>query len=173
MRDTIRPLVIACAVALMTAACGSKKDADPAPAPQQPTAPTPPQPIKVAPLDAAAPAPVAADAAAPEPPAVDPVPAQEPPAADDGAPKNLKVLPKSWSRDRVEKYMKQQISRGLGVKCKHCHDTADFAKDNKHKKTARTMIRMTNEINREFFAGKSRVSCISCHNGKREPAGSH
>jgi hypothetical protein len=68
--------------------------------------------------------------------------------------------------------MKKQVAAGLGVKCKECHDTNDFAKDGaEHKDVARTMIAMTNKINRDFFEGKSRVSCNTCHLGKLEPKG--
>ena len=81
----------------------------------------------------------------------------------------VQVLPKSWSRDRVDAYMKQQVSRGLGVKCKFCHDTDDFSKDTEHKKEARAMIRLVNDVNREYFGGKARVSCMTCHLGKKEP----
>jgi hypothetical protein len=102
-------------------------------------------------------------------PAPTPAPTPSPPTADQ-APKDLQVLPTSWSRKKLEDYMKTQVAAGLGVKCKHCHDTADFAKSTEHKEEARAMMRMTNDLNKQFFDGKSRVSCMTCHNGAPEPA---
>jgi len=169
----VRLVGILVALAALTAAgCSSKEQSN--------TAPTEPE---KAPTAAAQPD--AATAAAVEPPAEPPSPAEPAQAADpaepaaptapaaptggEPAPANLQVLPKAWSRERVEIYMKQQVTRGLGVKCRFCHDTDDFAKDTKHKKEARAMIRMVNEINATYFAGKSRVSCMTCHMGKEEP----
>jgi len=66
--------------------------------------------------------------------------------------------------------MKAQVAKSLGVKCKHCHDTKDFASDaNKNKKIARKMMQMTNSINKKHFKGKHRVKCMTCHMGKEEP----
>lgn len=90
--------------------------------------------------------------------------------ANDGPPKNLKVLPKKWSRAKVEDYMRSQLNRGLGVKCKFCHNTRDFASDeNKHKEMARKMMRMTSGLNRQYFKGKEEITCFTCHKGKKEP----
>lgn len=87
-----------------------------------------------------------------------------------GAPggKNLKVLPGTMSKTDVKKAMKG-ISDALGVQCDHCHDTEDMAKDTEHKDKAREMMRMTAEINRSFFKGKEKVSCMTCHRGKHAP----
>ena len=91
-------------------------------------------------------------------------------AANAGPPTNLKVLPKSWSRKQVTAYMKGGIKRGLGQKCSYCHDVKDYAADgNKHKAIAREMIQMTFEMNKRYFGGKQRVTCYTCHLGKKEP----
>ncbi len=84
-----------------------------------------------------------------------------------GPPRNLEVLPKDWTRKQVTTYMKT-INRGLGVKCKHCHNTADYAEDHKNKKVGRDMIAMQERINREYFAGEGKVTCFTCHNGELE-----
>jgi len=91
--------------------------------------------------------------------------------ANKGPPQNIKVLPKRWSRKRVTAYMKENVSKGLGVKCKVCHDTKDFAKDSEHKEEARKMILMMNDINKKSFGGKQTLSCFTCHRGKEEPEG--
>ncbi len=102
-----------------------------------------------------------------------------PPGADAGAaaggdkdkPKNLKVLPKTWTTAKVTDYMKKQVSRGTGMKCEGCHVKDDFASDdNKHKLAARKMIALTDGINRDFFKKKPEVTCFTCHQGKEHPA---
>jgi hypothetical protein len=87
--------------------------------------------------------------------------------AEEG-PKNLKILPKTMSKADIKKLMKVQAA-ALGVQCDFCHDTDDFAKDTEKKELARTMMLMTNQINKDNFKGKSVVGCITCHNGQKEP----
>lgn len=87
-------------------------------------------------------------------------------AADGG--KNLKILPASMSKADIKKLMKG-IATSLGVQCDFCHDTDDFAKDTEKKEIARTMMKMTAEINKTYFEGKPEVGCITCHNGQKEP----
>jgi tetratricopeptide (TPR) repeat protein len=100
----------------------------------------------------------------------------------DDAPKNLQVLPKTWTRDQVIPVMKA-FSGALGVRCQHCHvakdpadfKTFDFASDEKEtKKVARAMMRMTSEINDRLLPQTGRtdlvkVQCITCHRGVPEP----
>ncbi len=85
---------------------------------------------------------------------------------------NLKILPKSTSKDQLKKVMKAQ-SEALGVDCDFCHDENDMASDNnEHKKIARSMMKMTKEINSKWFGkdkGAEFVSCATCHRGKAEP----
>ena len=86
--------------------------------------------------------------------------------------RNLKVLPADISRDDLKAQMKQ-ISKDLGVKCSFCHVKDDFASDdNKHKRIARKMMKMTQDINGRHFAweGAPQVSCFTCHQGQKEPA---
>ena len=69
-------------------------------------------------------------------------------------PTNLTVLPKDISHDSLINLMKE-YSVSLGVRCNFCHAPSgtegghlDFASDdNKHKKVARYMMRMTAGIN--------------------------
>jgi hypothetical protein len=68
--------------------------------------------------------------------------------------------------------MKNQVTRGLGVKCGHCHDTRDYAADgNQHKKAARAMMAMTHALNRQYFGGKQMLACFTCHKGRESPGG--
>ena len=81
---------------------------------------------------------------------------------------NLKVLPKTMSKQEVKKVMKE-VAKSLGLQCDFCHDTEDFAKDTEHKEIARGMMRMTADLNKKYFKGKPRVTCMTCHGGKEHP----
>ncbi|HMT07777.1 MAG TPA: c-type cytochrome [Pyrinomonadaceae bacterium] len=84
--------------------------------------------------------------------------------------KNIKVL-NDMPADQMGKVM-NMMSASLGVDCKMCHasNDKDFEKDgNEHKDIAREMIKMTFQINKNFFEGKTEVSCNTCHNGKERP----
>jgi hypothetical protein len=68
----------------------------------------------------------------------------------------------------------QLMSVSLGVKCDHCHvktgSTWEWEKDDKQdKQVARKMIQMTADINKNNFAGRSEVSCSTCHRGQAHP----
>ncbi|MGC4037833.1 MAG: c-type cytochrome [Chitinophagaceae bacterium] len=99
--------------------------------------------------------------------------------------KNLKVLPKDISHEELGKVM-HDFNNALGVKCNFCHaepkqgeQYPDFASDEKPEKSvARSMIKMTNRINKKFFHGKSKigdpnalvaVNCATCHHGSPHP----
>jgi tetratricopeptide (TPR) repeat protein len=97
------------------------------------------------------------------------------------APKNLKVLPKDWTRPQVINVM-QAFTAALGVGCEHCHvenegAPPDFAADDKtEKETARTMMKLVGDVNAKLGSelGKpaaevTRVGCITCHRGVPEP----
>jgi hypothetical protein len=84
------------------------------------------------------------------------------------APKNLKVFPANTPKPELKKAMKG-IAAALGVQCDFCHNLDDMAQDTEHKEKARAMMRMVMEINKKHFAGKPKVGCITCHNGKEEP----
>ncbi|HEY2865751.1 MAG TPA: c-type cytochrome [Pyrinomonadaceae bacterium] len=82
--------------------------------------------------------------------------------------KNIKVL-NDMPADQLGKVM-NIFSASLGVKCSFCHVTDDFSKDDKRaKNTARQMIKMVFDINKNNFNGRPQVTCNSCHNGHEEP----
>jgi hypothetical protein len=83
--------------------------------------------------------------------------------------KNLQVLPKNISKDELKAVMKAQ-SKALGVECDYCHEMPTAEKDTDHKKVAREMMKMTNEINDKFIKDANhKVVCATCHRGKEEP----
>jgi hypothetical protein len=60
----------------------------------------------------------------------------------------------------------------LGVHCDFCHVAENGKYDldtKKNKETARRMIRMVMAINRENFAGRTEVTCNTCHRGQDHP----
>ncbi len=167
---------------LFFAACSNSKTDDKAPQPPQPSEPTMPDntanSAKAAPLDAStatkSDALTLSDAStngtevsdaktSPEP--------TNPPDVSDEKPvaeglTNIKALPKKWSDKQVKRYM-VGISKGLGVKCSHCHVKGDFASDKiEVKLAARKMITMTRSLDRRFMGGKSVLTCKTCHHGK-------
>src|ERR1700712_629093 len=107
------------------------------------------------------------------------------PAPPDNGYKNLKILPKDISHEKLGKIM-HEFNDALGVKCGFCHaaskDTAmhhpDFASDDKPEKSiARSMMKMTVKINKKYFEAKHpfigdstlSVTCITCHHGSPHP----
>lgn len=99
----------------------------------------------------------------------------------DQAPKNLKVLPKDWSREQVVVVM-QNFTAALGVGCNFCHDLKqgqppDFASDaKKEKDMARAMMKIATDLNARLPKDlgmepkdTTRVQCITCHRGVPEP----
>jgi photosynthetic reaction center cytochrome c subunit len=58
----------------------------------------------------------------------------------------------------------------LGVDCNFCHLEEDRSKDDKQtKQTAREMIAMVREINKNSFRGQLAVTCYTCHRGDLAP----
>jgi tetratricopeptide (TPR) repeat protein len=97
------------------------------------------------------------------------------------APKNLKVLPKDWTRPQVIQVM-QNFTAALGVGCEYCHvekegAPPDFASDDKKEKDrARAMMKVAQDLNAalpkaldEPADQLTRVGCITCHRGVPEP----
>lgn len=99
-------------------------------------------------------------------------------------PKNLQVLPKDISGQQLLVTM-LGFTKALGVNCSFCHaedpqtHQPDFASDAKPQKTtARTMMRMTEEINAKYLstvhdpdatAQQKTVTCGTCHRGHSMP----
>jgi hypothetical protein len=90
---------------------------------------------------------------------------------------NLKIF-KGFPAERLLKIMELGYSRSLGVSCGHCHNTDDFASDEKKEKDiAREMSSMTGTINNQLLknipglAGTNAiVNCTTCHRGQIKPA---
>lgn len=95
---------------------------------------------------------------------------------------NLEVLPKDIGKRELVSVMRE-FAGALGVRCNHCHvgesttslEGYDFATDEKEaKRVARTMMKMTSDINGTYLAGLERegvtaVRCVTCHHGVTEP----
>jgi hypothetical protein len=89
--------------------------------------------------------------------------------------KNIQVL-KGVPAGRLLDAMRG-FSRSLGTNCKKCHDTENFASDDKdEKKVARGMVQMTKGINEQYIRTMpgldkdAAVSCYTCHHGQSHPA---
>lgn len=96
------------------------------------------------------------------------------PVSADEAPKNLQVL-KGISQPELLRAM-GLMKTSLGVRCDFCHVNGGpdgpwhFDSDAKDsKKTARKMIQMVMNINKQNFDGKPVVSCFTCHQGSIKP----
>jgi hypothetical protein len=105
------------------------------------------------------------------------------------APMDLKVLPKSWTRQQVGALM-NTFNTSLGVQCSHGHaedpnapppaagqnPRLDYALDTKpEKEIARHMISMTMDLNKlarqpTDEASLEKLSCFTCHRGDTTPA---
>ena len=86
--------------------------------------------------------------------------------------KNIKVLKGTPAAQLV--IGMHLVEGALGVDCEYCHYEAenDFAKDGKEpKETARKMMAMVAEINKNNFDGKQVVTCYTCHHGNNQPVG--
>jgi len=99
--------------------------------------------------------------------------------------KNLKVLPKDISEQRLDSVM-HEFEKALGVGCDFCHvkpadSTANWdmsLDDNPEKNIARKMIDMSNRINKDFFNATTKygdenalleIHCVTCHHGEPHP----
>jgi outer membrane lipoprotein-sorting protein len=82
--------------------------------------------------------------------------------------RNIEVL-KDIPADQLVPAM-QFISASLGVECEYCHVRGAFEKDDKKTKlTARKMIAMMMNIDKDNFEGRREVTCYSCHRGATDP----
>ena len=87
---------------------------------------------------------------------------------------NLKVLGGFPAENLV--FAMNSWSRALGVSCGHCHNTNDFANDEKEKKEiSRQMVEMGNLISQKLktikgLSQKPIVNCTTCHRGELKPA---
>jgi outer membrane lipoprotein-sorting protein len=67
------------------------------------------------------------------------------------------------------------FAAALNMNCTDCHTEdsgsswVNFAKETPLKQTARRMILMVNNLNRNNFRGERRVTCYTCHRGDQSP----
>lgn len=62
------------------------------------------------------------------------------------------------------------IRASLGTTCDHCHDVEHYEADVKPAKaTARRMIQMVLDLNKNAFGGRTAVTCNTCHRGSSRP----
>ena len=82
--------------------------------------------------------------------------------------KNIQVL-KGFPANQLVQSM-HVIESSLGVNCEYCHVPQMFDKDDlKTKQTARKMISMVLDINKNTFGGQQVVTCYTCHRGSPQP----
>ena len=82
--------------------------------------------------------------------------------------KNLKLLggaPASSIGDTMNGW-----AFALGKDCQFCHVQGNFASDDKPEKaTARKMVAMVMDVNKNHFGGGQAVRCFTCHQGSNHP----
>jgi hypothetical protein len=100
---------------------------------------------------------------------------QAAPPAGGAPPQNLQVLPKEMTRAEVTALMRT-FTAALGVQCTHCHVGSPqerFKDDLPAKATARKMLKMAMDINKDHLEIKSgepnKVTCYTCHRGALKP----
>lgn len=84
--------------------------------------------------------------------------------------KSIKVL-NDMPADQLGKVM-NMMSASLGVNCGFCHasNDGDFEKEGiEHKDTARKMMRMVFDLNKQYFNGRPEINCNTCHHGISHP----
>jgi len=81
--------------------------------------------------------------------------------------KNIQIL-KGMPQSQLQQVM-ALFTGSLGVRCGYCH-VNPFEKDAKStKQTARRMIQMVLDLNRENFGGRGTITCNTCHRGQSTP----
>jgi hypothetical protein len=122
-----------------------------------------------------------ASVASPQSPPPSPAPS---PAAE--MPRNVKVLPRDWTRAQVVDRVMKKWTADLGVRCQYCHvgeealpmKQWDFASDARPtKQRAREMYLMLDEVNRRLGAmpalhdqaAAPLATCFTCHRGQPRP----
>lgn len=89
--------------------------------------------------------------------------------------KDIKIF-NDMPAGRMLRIMDVAFSRSLGVSCGHCHNTSDWASDEKpEKQIAREMWKMAGTINGDLLKAidgleNPRINCTTCHRGEVVPA---
>src|SRR5258708_19175983 len=86
--------------------------------------------------------------------------------------KNIKVLNGMPASQLIP--VMNYFASSMGRRCNFCHVNNngqwDYAADTKpEKNTAREMIKMVLDINKNNFKGQLQVSCYTCHRGRNQP----
>jgi photosynthetic reaction center cytochrome c subunit len=82
--------------------------------------------------------------------------------------KNIQVL-KGTPADQITQSM-HLIEGATGLDCTFCHVEGAFEKDDKAPKaTARKMMQMVQDLNKNSFGGQQMVTCYTCHRGSPDP----
>ncbi|MBS1516687.1 MAG: c-type cytochrome [Bacteroidetes bacterium] len=96
--------------------------------------------------------------------------------ASDSVFKDIEML-KGVPAEHLLKIMQNGFSTALGVGCDHCHNTSDFASNEKNaKQIARKMMEMSGQIRdllsniKEIQSDKPTINCTTCHRGEIVPA---
>jgi hypothetical protein len=90
---------------------------------------------------------------------------------------NLKIF-KGMPAKNLLGIMNIAYSKSLGVSCGHCHNTNDFASDEKKEKDiTRDMSAMNKRINEDLLknikglqGSTAAINCTTCHRGEIKPA---
>ncbi len=85
--------------------------------------------------------------------------------------KNLQVLTFLKSKEELKGWMRM-VKTSLGVDCDFCHNTDNFASDEKPtKRKARMMMKMLVQIRADYFSypNAKQPTCYTCHQGNKEP----
>ena len=98
--------------------------------------------------------------------------AQEKTIAQEGREKNIKLLGDMPVSQFIP--VMNYFAVSMGRRCNFCHVNTngqwDYASDAKpEKNTAREMIRMVLDTNKNFFKGNLQVQCFTCHRGRNNP----
>src|SRR5436190_16029653 len=98
--------------------------------------------------------------------------AQEKTIAQEGREKNVKLLGDLPVSQFIP--VMNYFAVSMGRRCNFCHVNTngqwDYASDAKpEKNTAREMIRMVLDTNKNFFKGNLQVQCYTCHRGRNNP----
>lgn len=84
--------------------------------------------------------------------------------------KSIKVL-NEMPAEQMGKVM-NMMSASLGVDCKFCHasNDGDYEKEGfEHKDMARKMLKMTFDLNKNYFDSRPEINCNTCHKGISHP----
>src|SRR5215831_12218002 len=96
-------------------------------------------------------------------------PAAPPEKTTEQVQKNIKVLTGLPQSQLIP--VMNFMATSLGRRCNYCHVNNngqwDYASDEKQEKnTAREMIKLVLDVNKNSFKGNTEVSCFTCHRGR-------